>query len=256
MNDIEQQRLHFEKVSSTYFHARQHQNHLMLKKLIWDHFFQGKDELRSHCRKVLEPMCGYSEGKLILESFSGAVFDYTGFDYSRPLVEEAKTRHPECNIFVSDVTKFEGKEKYDLVILIGGLHHVFSHTADVLARLHNALTPGGYFINLEPTQDNFVFKRIRDRIYEKNELFDADTERAFDLDDLNKRYLEAGFTVVDQMYPGLLTYVMYYNPDAFPGLNIGNTTVVSTLFSLERHFYRSWIARKLSFATLSLLRRD
>lgn len=254
-DDLQRQREHFEAVSGRYFEARQHRNHLLLKQLIWDHFLTGKQHILWEAADVLEAMCGYSEGKQILESRFPVRFTYSGFDYSRPLVDKARERFPDSRIFVADVTKLEEDASCDLIVLIGGLHHVYRHTDDVLRRLHRALRPGGYFINFEPTHDNFAFRSIRERIYRRNSLFDADTERAFELSDLNAAYQQAGFVMEDQIYPGLASYVLYYNPDAFPQLNLGGERCVKMAFGLDRPFMRIGIGRYFSFATLSLLRR-
>lgn len=253
MDSVEQQRAHFERVSDEYLNARQNANHLELKQLLWSQFLSDKREVLSHVTNVLEPMCGYAEGRSILQVHLGHDFSYTGFDFSRPLVDEARMRFPESKIFLADVTQFEPSEQFDLIILIGGLHHVYAHTAGVLKRLYSALKPGGHFINFEPTQNNRLFRLVRDRIYRGNHIFDADTERAFDLNDLNLSYVAAGFEIADQMYPGLVAYIMYYNPDAFPILNVGGTHWVRRIFRAETPFYRAAIASRLSFATLSLL---
>jgi hypothetical protein len=53
-------------------------------------------------------------------------------------------------------------------------------------------------------------------------------------------------------YPGLLSYIMYYNPDAFPALNIGGKSLVSLLYAFDKLFYKNPVGRALSFATLSV----
>ena len=255
MNDIEQQRVHFESVANRYMESRQNANHLLLKNLIWSHFLRDKQWRRP--LRVLEPMCGYAEGLKILEFHVGGLINYTGFDISQTLVEHVRRSRPDVNVRVQDVTSFEiGDDSYDLIILIGGLHHVYRHLDSVLDRLSMALAPGGYFINFEPTHNNVVFRYVRGRIYKKNSLFDSDTERGFDLRDYNHAFTSRSFEQVDQIYPGLLSYVLYYNPDAFPMLNIGGERLVRALFAVDQLFFRNWIGRSLSFATLSLWRKS
>ena len=256
MSTVDQQREHFESISDTYFSARQHPNHLLYKKLMWDFFFRKNAHVLHNDAKVIEPMCGYSEGKAILEEHCATDFEYTGFDFSSSLVERAKERFPAADIYVQDVTRFEGHEQYDLMILIGGLHHVYAHVSSVMKRLASALKPGGYMINLEPTQNNPIYRFARQKIYRNNDLFDDETEQAFDLPEMNKLYRDAELVIRDQMYPGLLAYIMYYNPDAFPSLNLGSSKAVRSLFALEKMFYRNWLARRMSFATLSLLQKN
>ncbi len=254
MDDIEQQRRHFESIAGKYLQSRGHPNHLLEKELIWRGFL--RDKTFANPLRVLEPMCGYAEGKHILAHYSGARIDYTGFDFSATLVEHARKTDPNANVFVQDVTTYEpGDKRYDLIILIGGLHHVYRHAQDVIGRLGRALVPGGRFINFEPTQNNALFRAVRKRIYRRNTLFDADTEQAFDLDELNNLFRGNGFVLEDQIYPGLLSYILYYNPDAFPALNVGGTGAVRLLHRFDSWCFRNWIGRKFSFATLSMWRK-
>lgn len=253
MSTVEQQRKHFESISDKYVIARQHPNHLLYKTLMWRTFFERNPQVVKNGMKVIEPMCGYSEGKSILQEHCGETFEYTGFDFSRPLVERARQTFPKADIYVQDVTRFEGEGNFDLMILIGGLHHVYAHVSSVMEKLSAALKPGGFFINLEPTQNNRLYRWVRSKIYHENELFDEETEQAFDLNELNGLYRRAGLEIRDQMYPGLLAYIMYYNPDAFPGLNVGSLRAVRGIHALERPFYHTRLARYFSFATLTLL---
>jgi SAM-dependent methyltransferase len=255
MDTVEKQRKHFESISETYYHSRQEKNHLLLKELMWAFFFRDKQYLKKEGLSVLEPMCGYAQGKDLLETFLQPDLLYEGFDYSATLVDIVRQRTPAITISCGDVTTFRSPRTFDLIILLGGLHHVYVHAGAVVGKLHQALNAAGYFISLEPTHDNILFRNIRERIYRKNPLFDDDTERAFELDELNSVFQANGFFLVDQIYPGLLSYVLYYNPDAFPKLNLGGSPVVKALFQLDSLFFRNYIGKKLSFATLSLWRK-
>ena len=128
---------------------------------------------------------------------------------------------PEIRSFQADVSSVELSQKYDIIILLGGLHHVFHIAPEVVKRLSLSIKTGGYFISLEPTNGNCIFSWVRNRIYENNSLFDEQTERAFDVSELESIFIDAGLNSVDTVYPGLLAYILYYNPDAFPFLNIG-----------------------------------
>jgi SAM-dependent methyltransferase len=257
VDKVERQREHFDRVSSTYFESRQHVNHLLLKALMWDYFFLGKQFLQAPDLRLLEPMCGFAEGKRIVEEHLQPSFQYSGFDYSAPLVLRAKERDSELDIVEGNVLEFDASEcagRYDLMILIGGLHHVYEQAGEALKRLSPALRPGGHFISYEPTHDFAPVRWVRDSVYQRNTLFDEETERGFALSELDELFAAAGFELVDQMYPGLLSYVLFYNPDAFPLLNRGGSSLVKACFALDRLFLRSWPGRKFSFATLSLWR--
>ncbi len=255
MNSVERQKEHFESISEKYFHARQSPTHLHFKNLMWTFFFKDKHDLRSKKLLMLEPMCGYSEGKSIVENYLGVEVDYEGFDYSDNLVAKAKEREPSLNISVQDVTKFQTDKKYDLIVIIGGLHHVPDFSSTVVNRIALALKPDGYFLNFEPTFNNLLMEKIRTTVYKENDLFDHETERCFSLKELNGFYSSANLKIADQVHTGLLSYCLYYNPDALPLLNIGGKWLVNILFFIDKLFFRSWIGSKLSFATLTLLKK-
>lgn len=252
-NSIERQREHFDQISGRYTEARKHPNHLLLKDLIWKAFFEDLKIEVPDRMKVLEPMCGMGEGLQIMQNYFRRDISYSGFDYSEEMVKFAQQRNPDAHIEVGDATSYDhGESKYDWIILIGGLHHVFAQAPNVVQRLAMALAPGGYFLNFEPTQNCWLTRRARNRIYESNALFDEQTEQGFELGALDEMFEQAGFEKVKQAYPGLLSYVLYYNPDAFPALNIGGGAAVRAAFGLDRLFWRTWVGGKLSFATITL----
>lgn len=253
--DLEQQREHFNGIAEKYFIARNHPNHVELKRLIWGCFFRRHPELASEIRTVMEPMCGMAEGFEILKQNTKADFAYLGFDYSEAMVDIARKDKPSLRIERGDVTTFMSPiPQVDMIILIGGLHHVYSRTPEVLKNLTKALKPGGYFLNFEPTHANWLARRARQQIYKSNSLFDNDTEQGFERVDLLSHFEKAGYEKMDEVSPGLAAYVLYYNPDAFPALNIGGPALVKSLFWLDRLFWTNWIGRKLSFATITLWR--
>ena len=251
----EQQREHFNRIAATYREARRDANHLLLKELIWAEAFRDDPVPSRPGLKVLEAMCGFGEGRQILESQLRVPVDYVGFDYSDDVVAALQRDRPDLKIVQADATRFATDERYDVVILIGGLHHVPDAASEVVRRLAAALEPGGSFISLEPTHGNTLFRMVRESIYRRNALFDRETERAFAVEDLAGMFEAAGLTCVRMLWPGLLSYVLYYNPDAFPWLNVGGARTVRLAFALDRPFMRSPIGRALSFATLSLWRK-
>lgn len=255
MNKVEHQNKHFQSISEEYYAARQNKNHLLFKKLLFKYVLHDLcvDSQKKIC--VLEPMCGYGEGRKIISKFVTKNIDYEGFDYSDSLIQKVKDENPQINIYKQDVTTFSTDKKYDIIILLGGLHHVPDYAAKVCKNMSNALKPGGFFINFEPTNNNFVVAMVRNIIYKKNHLFDELTEHDFSLKELNDFYEKAGLRLYRQYYPGLLAYVLYYNPDAFPGLNIGGSQMVNRLFKLERRLYNNWFGRIFSFCTFSILQK-
>jgi SAM-dependent methyltransferase len=252
---VEQQRRHFNGIAETYFSARRDANHLELKRLIWLEFLGNKPALKVSGLKVLDAMCGYGDMNDLLRAHLGTEIEYSGFDYSDEVIARVLRENPDLNVWQADATEFRPDRSYDLVVLIGGLHHVHHAAGRTIESLVRAIKPGGYFLSFEPTHGNRAFGAIRNSIYRRNELFDAGTERGFSVREFFSMLEAAGLELDDALFPGLLSYVLYYNPDAFPKLNVGNSGLVRLLFSLERPFMRSAAARALSFATLSLWRK-
>jgi len=250
------QRQHFDAIADQYAGARSGANHLAFKELMWGAFLAGKRQLFGRRLAVLEPMCGAADGYELLKHHLGVDVVYEGFDVSDAMIAAARAQHPELKLSQADVTQLEPRGPYDLVLILGGLHHVPHAARQVVVTLGKALRPGGYFLSWEPTHGNRLFKSVREAIYRRNAIFEPTTERAFEVRELFSMFEQAGFRRVDVLYPGLLGYVLYYNPDAFPSLNLGTPWLVSRLWKLERPFMRSWLARKCSFATLSLWQRQ
>ncbi len=256
MDKVERQREHFERISGTYHESRRDPGHQLLKRLMWDAFLGDKQALKRPGLRVLEPMCGSGEGRDVVARHLTERFEYAGFDYSQPLVDRARGAGLDVvKANVLDYASGPGDPKADLVILVGGLHHVYERAGEAVARLATGLAPGGHFLSFEPTHDFAPVRWVREAVYARNDLFDDESERGFALEELDALFTGAGLEPVDRMYPGLLSYVLYYNPDAFPWLNRGGTGGVRACFALDRPFLRSRIGRKLSFATLSLWRK-
>jgi SAM-dependent methyltransferase len=248
---------HFDSIAERYYTARRDANHILLKDLLWRHvlrrapFWSAERPI-----DVLEPMCGYADGRRILERHLDCALRYTGFDYSSAVVDRLRALHPGLDVRRADVTTFEPAPRaYDLIMLLGGLHHVPDAARGVVARLARGLRPNGILINFEPTFGNPLTRRVREQIYARNSLFDARTERSFAVDELCRMFEVAGLEPVDILFPGLISYVLYYNPDAFPRLNVGGSRLVRLTFAFDRLLMRSLLGRWLSFATLSVWRK-
>ena len=255
MDKSEIQREHFNKISKLYLSSRENKNHLAYKQIWWDsllNYLQKNLIIKDKKMECLEAMCGIAEGsQFFIKRFPH--FHFEGFDYSDEMVEHSKQVNGEnVRIFQQDMLKFKSEKKYDLVIILGGLHHVPDGVSIALQNIYNSLKPGGLFINLEPTHNNWLFKKIRERIYKKNSLFEENSERGFELDQYNTLLTGNKFKILKQFYPGLVGYVLYYNPDAFPFLNIGNTFFSKFFSKLDWMLGKTWIGKKFSFATWTI----
>lgn len=254
---IEQQKNHFNSIAEKYETARNGETHLLIKKLIWHHCLKGIPINRNKKYRVLEAMCGFAEGGELIIKHLGLNIDYVGFDYSDAVVNSLKNKRPELEIYQEDATQYLPEESmFDIIILIGGLHHVPNHAEQVVRNLSKGLKKDGMFINFEPTYGNPLNQWVRKKIYQKNELFDEETERDFSVSELKMFFEAANMAPLRVRHPGLLSYVLFYNPDAFPLLNIGGKWLVKLSFFIDRLFYRNFIGACFSFATLSVWQKQ
>jgi SAM-dependent methyltransferase len=250
---LERQRDHFNSIADRYHDARRGQNHLYLKQRMWTDVFADLVDFKDRRLDMLEPMCGFCDGLDIVSRHLTPNLSYKGFDYSDAVVETAKRERPGIDVWQADATKYQpAPDTLDLIMIIGGLHHTPRDATQIVRNLAPALRSGGIFVNFEPTHGNALFKSVRDQIYRRNSLFDEQTEQAFAVSELTGMFEGAGLRLRKILYPGLLSYVLYYNPDAFPFLNVGGQGLVDATYALDKLFYRNALGRTLSFATLSI----
>ncbi len=259
MNKSEIQREHFNKITSQYLRGRSNKKHLIYKSLLWNHVIK---ELKKYLKKgqklvVLDAMSGDAEASLkIAQHFpDSAIY---AFDYSDMMVAMArKIVKNKKNIKISqlDILKLKDRNKYDLIVLIGGLHHVPHNVPLALKKLFASLKKGGLFLNLEPTHNNPIWRAARNHIYKHNDLFEEESEKAFEFSEYNELLKKAKFKIIYQIYPGLLGYILYYNPDAFPSLNIGPVIFAKFLGYLDLFLSKTIIGKYFSFATWTIAQK-
>lgn len=263
-NLLKRQKEHFDAVAGNYSLTRlSDANYARFKRMLWKYVFKNIRIPRSRSLSILEPMCGLCDGLDILCENNISVGSYDAFDYSDSMVLNALELAPSkakrygipiesLNIYSADICSFESSKKYDLIILLGGLHHVYAHTNIALRRIAESIKKGGLFISFEPTHANPISQAIREKIYSSNYFFDDQTESGYRLKDYNSHILSSGFRIKKQIYPGLLLYCLLYNPDAFTSLPVLPGPVINTLFCIENNLYASPIGKYLSFATITL----
>jgi len=251
---IEQQIEHFDQQALHYIKARNNFRHKILTREMWKPIFDilSSEISTDEAVKVLEPMCGTCIGYSLLGESKLENFQYNGFDYSANMVKAAQSLYSDINVWKQDVTTFESENLYDLIIIVGGLHHIPVTLDLVVKNLSSSLKKGGFFVVSEPVNNNFILKLIRDLVYSKNNSFDEETERAFTTNELHKCFLNNGLTPYFESYPCLLAYILWGCPEAFPFLNKGSESFVKKYVKFEKLMWRTWLAKYISFGLFSI----
>ena len=260
MKAEEIQRKHFNNIGDTYVRARGNKYHVAYQHLWWEEYFSWLISALPKKAKIsgMDAMCGNAEIAIYLVENNPKI-EMDAFDYSDQMVKYAKSqiksKKVKVNVWKDDILHFGSKRKYDFVVILGGLHHMPDFTNEVATNINKMLKPGGLFLNLEPTQNNPLMRWSRKMIYHKNPIFEESTERAFDLADYNKLLKRNGFSILKQSYPGLLGYILFYNPDAFPFLNIPVMWLTKLMAKIDIALGRTSFGKYWSFATWTLAKK-
>lgn len=274
MNNSQRQHDHFENIAHNYLCSRGDVRHQYLKEKMFERAFRAINLPQTHTTsqfkepvrgtasgnsagkeklEILEPMCGNGGLHIILKKYFPN-FTYEGFDLSESMIDDGRKKYPDLHLRVGDVLTAVPEKQYDIVVICGGLHHVHDQAAEIFKKIALWLKPEGYFVNLEPVHNNLLWKKIRESVYTKNGLFDERSEEGFTTRELEMMAVQAGLSPAAQTFPGLLSYILWYNPDAFPWLNHGPLWIAKKLINLESVVWQTGFARYFSFADLSVWR--
>lgn len=152
-------------------------------------------------KNVLEICCGSGENALFFLGKSVNCKIY-GIDISKNAVDDFKS----C--VGADAYEFDIQNEissldncFDIIYVLGGMHHCTKNINGVLSNIHRMLKPNGLFIMHEPNS-SFFLEPIRRLWYSKDPLFDNDSENALNHDDLIKIGSSYGFEISSLKYIG------------------------------------------------------
>ncbi|MFZ5365396.1 MAG: class I SAM-dependent methyltransferase [Patescibacteria group bacterium] len=132
--------------------------------------------------QVLDLGCG--NGRLI-QLFEGRQVKYLGIDNNAELIEYAKEKYPDKKFIVSDVLEFNPEEKFDVIFMIAVLNHFNrGDRKDILKKVYQWLTPGGYLLMANWNMNNL--KNKKSRWYSKTENGAVITEWKTDRGEVGK----------------------------------------------------------------------
>lgn len=170
------------------------------------HHFRRILRMLGDSRSIIEIASGTGETSGWLKKHKPGL-QITGCDISRKAVADFQTLH-DSPAFVADLTQpFTPSERYDAVLVMGGIHHMTNNLEATFANINRLLKPGGRLIMAEPSA-NFVMNPIRKLWYRlDSDHFDADDEEALDHNKLLREYGQ-GFRCREVRYLGGPAYFL------------------------------------------------
>ncbi len=165
-------------------------------------------ELRN--RTVLDAMCGSGE---LVQYLVGEGANVTGLDVSPTVVQLMHKKVPAARAVAGSI--FDSgldDESFDVVTVVGGLHHVQPRAQDAIVEIHRILRPGGWFVFAEPHAGS-VFDLLRKAWYRVDPFFEPN-EKAVDVQRLMADNVDR-FEFVRTRYGGNLGYLLVFNSMVF-----------------------------------------
>ncbi len=148
------------------------------RRFVLDPLFYGID---FNGKSVLDLACGAGvTSQEIITRFPKAKL--TGLDISRKACAEYEARFGST--IHGDLTKpCQFDERFDIAVVIGGLHHCVADLGVTMSNLAGLLHRDGMLLMFEPNA-GFALESVRQWWYRKDRYFDADSEAALDHDAL------------------------------------------------------------------------
>lgn len=151
---------------------------------------------------IIEIGCGAGFAATYLE---GSFRNYTGIDYSEKLINYAKYFNIKTNIsfITKDLYQFSTKKKYDVLFMIGVLHHMVDMDRAIKV-VYSLIKPGGYIIVNEPQKANpfiHLMRIVRSKI---DKSYSEDQEEV-NIGQLINLFEKAGLTHVKSFPQGFLS---------------------------------------------------
>jgi len=205
-NTVERrQQEYFDAISDEYSsHYNDESSERFRELFFFARLFDGID-LRG--RNVLDGMCGSGATSGYVLAHGGAV---TGIDISPEVLNLYRNSYPSATaVEGSFLDSGLPSNSFDVVCIIGGLHHLQPNVAAAFAEVHRVLRPGGYFVFAEPPAGT-IADAFRKLWYRLDPKYFEDNEAAIDVDKVI-RDEASRFELVSAHYGGGPAYFIIFN---------------------------------------------
>src|SRR5690606_5891580 len=202
------QQAHYERISRDYdAHYNDVYSQRYVKKFVFDVMFKDIDVANF---EVLEAMCGGGQTAEYLLDRGAAV---TGLDISPTQTNHFEKRHPRATAITGSML-YSGFDdnSFDLVSIVGGIHHMPPNVDEAITEVHRILKPGGHFCFMEPHSEA-IADRFRRAWYARDPLF-AENEEAINMSELHEKFGDR-FDFKHEYYGGNFGYLFVLNSMVF-----------------------------------------
>lgn len=205
------------------------------KCFIFDELLRGFDVRNA---AIADVACGSGGNTTILAEYAPSA-QFTGYDISARACDSYCTRTGFQALCVDFTEELDFADRFDIVVVVGGLHHMISNLEIAGQNIFSMLKPGGILLAYEPNA-GFLFNKLRNLWYVHDKYFDAQTERPLAQEELVKLF-SGSLELIDSKYLGGPAYFLILNSLIFRLPLFLKRPLASILFSLESHYNRiSW----------------
>lgn len=202
------QQQHYEVIAADYdSHYNDGHSRAYMRRFAFEPMFGGLDLAG---KNVLEAMCGGGQTTRYLLDRGARV---TGFDISPQQTSHFKIRHPDADVRCGSILNsgFDSNS-FDVVSVVGGIHHLPPHIDQGITEIHRILKPGGSFCFMEPHSETAV-DCVRRAWYKRDPLF-AKNEEAINVGQLRETFADR-FEFRSEIYAGNVGYLLVLNSMVF-----------------------------------------
>lgn len=215
------QRAHYDRIAENYVGSRESSAAYQTFLPVWcqrllEPWIDGTSATERMHQVVVDPMCGHGNlARFLLEQSQHVILN----DLSPEMVEriDADLR-PRCRILPpSDARSLPlDAASADVIVVSGGLHHVYRHLAELLLEFRRILKPNGWLLFGEPSNDFMPVRVLRNTIYRLSSKFDQDHEQGFRHRVLRESLESAGFASVRIRPFGSIGYLLMAQVGVIP----------------------------------------
>lgn len=203
VSEIQQQE-HYDNIAAEYEeHYSDEWSVEYRRRFIYEPMFAG---LNLKGMRVLDAMCGSGQTTEYLLSKGAEV---TGLDISNEVIDTFRGRWTNATaVKRSLLDSGLPDNSFDMVVVVGGLHHIHPHVNRAVTELHRVLKPGGYLCFMEPHSGSMP--DIIRRVWYKFDRFFSDNEASIDIDRLQDNF-GSKFSLKKVNYLGNVAFLLVLN---------------------------------------------